>query len=55
MISAFVSRSFGVGIQLTEEELIKVNKQRKSEHWGHYMEKKAAMEIYGSTKKKNHR
>ena len=28
MISAFVSRSFGVGLKLHEEELLKVNKRR---------------------------
>ena len=52
MISAFVSRSFGIGIILLDEELMKVNEQRRSEKWGHYMESKAAIEIYGSTKKK---
>ena len=52
MVSAFVSRSFGVGLQLNEEELARVNERRRSERWGHYTEKKAAMEIYGSTKKK---
>ena len=52
MISAFVSRSFGIGLKLTEEELLKVNERRRSEKWVHYMEKSAAMEIYGSTKKK---
>ena len=55
MISAFVSRSFGIGIKLSDEEMIKLNERRRSEKWGHYVEKKAAMEIYGSTKKKNHR
>ncbi len=52
MVSAFVLRSFGVGLELNEEELVKVNERRQSEKWGHYIEKKAAMEIYGSTKKK---
>ncbi len=52
MISALVSRSFGIGLKLTEEELLKVNERRTSEKWGHYMETRAAMEIYGSTKKR---
>ena len=51
MILAFVSRLFGVGLKLNEEELLKVNEQRRSEKWGHYIESKAAIEIYGSTKK----
>ena len=52
MVSAFVSRSFGVGLELSEEELMKVNERRSSEEWGEYIEKKAAMEIHGSTKKR---
>ena len=51
MISAFVSRSFGVGLKLTEEELLRVNERRRSEKWGQYVETKAAIEVYGSTKK----
>ena len=52
MISAFVSRSFGVGLKLTEEELLRVNERRRSEKWGQYVETKAAIEVYGSTQKK---
>ncbi len=52
MVSTFVSRLFGAGLQLSEEELMKVNERRQSEKWGHYIKKKAAMEIYGTAKKK---
>ena len=52
MVSAFVSRSFGVGLQINEEDLVKINERRRSEQWGHYIEEKAAIEIYGSTKKR---
>ena len=45
-------RSFGIGIKLNKDELDKVNKRRRSEKCGYYIEKSAAMEIYGSTKKK---
>ena len=53
MISAFVSRTFGIGIKLTSEELARVNERRRSEKWGQYVETKAAIEVYGSTKKKD--
>ena len=53
MVSAFVSRSFGVSIKKNEEDLFKINKRRKSEKWGHYIDEKAAMEIHGSIKKKS--
>jgi len=53
MVSAFVSRSFGVGIKVNEEDLFKINERRKSEKWGHYIDEKAAMEIHGSIKKKS--
>ena len=53
MILAFVSRSFGIRIKLTDEEMVELNEQMRSEKWSHYLEKQAAMEIYGSTKKEN--
>ena len=52
MVLAFVSRSFGVRLRIDEEDLVKINEQWRSEMWGHYIEKKAAIVIYG---KKNQR
>ena len=52
MVLAIVSRSFGVGIKLTNKELVNLNEGRKSEKWGHDVETKATIEINGSTKKK---
>ena len=52
MISAFVSRSFWIGLELTNKELLKVNERQRREKSVHYMEKSAAIEVYGSTKKK---
>ena len=52
MVSAFVSREFGVGLKLNEEELQKVNARRASSDWSDYISKKEAIEVYGSTKKK---
>ena len=45
MISAFVSRIFGVRIKLTSEELLKVNERQRSEEWGTYVETKATFDI----------
>ena len=53
IVSAFVLRSFGVGIQWSEEELVKVNEPRTSEKWGKCMETKAVMKIHGSTQTNN--
>ena len=39
-------------LEISEEDLIKINEQRRSERWGHYVETKAAIEVYGSTHKK---
>ena len=52
MVSAFVSREFGAGLKLNEEELQKVNARRASSDWSDYISKKEAIEVYGSTKKK---
>ena len=51
MISAYVPRSFGVVLRLSEEELVKLNEQRRSEKWDHYLGMKAAIEIHVSTQK----
>ena len=53
MISAFVSRSFGVGLHLSDIELNEVNEQRMSSEWCHYLTKESALTVYGTTKKKN--
>ncbi len=52
MISGFVSRSFRVGLHLSETELNEVNKQRMSSEWCHYLSKESALTVYGTTKKK---
>ena len=52
MVSGFVSRDFGVGLHLNEEELQKVNERRVSDEWCHYLSADEAMTVYGTTKKK---
>ena len=52
MVSAFVSLEFGVGLKLSDGELLKVNKHRVSHEWCCYISCKEAIEIYGSEKKK---
>ena len=52
MVSAFVSREFGVGLFLEEKELKEVNERRTSREWGEYISKQEALEIHGTTKKK---
>ena len=37
MVSAFVSRSFGVGLLLNDEEMRELNKRRASREWGTYI------------------
>ena len=37
---------------MDEDDLVKISKRRRSEQWGHYIEEKAAVGIYGSTKKR---
>ena len=53
IVLAFVAREFGVGLRLTHEELEHVNRRRNSETWSNYEQKDAAIEIYGSTRKKD--
>ena len=52
MVSAFVSRDFGMGIKLTKEELKEANERRMSNEWGFCLSKIEANNIYGLTKKK---
>jgi len=52
IISGFVSRSFGVGLHLSQNELEEVNERRVSSEWCHYLSKEAALTVYGTTKKK---
>ena len=52
MVSAFVSRSFGMGLDLTENEMMRVNERRISDEWGEYISDKESIEVYGFNKKK---
>ena len=52
MISAFVSRDFGVGLVINDEELHLINQRRQSYEWSHYVSKKEAIEVYRTSKKK---
>lgn len=52
MVSAFVSRDFGFGLQLSKQELDKVNERRLGKTWGQYLSKKESIEVYGNSKKK---
>ena len=51
MLSAFVSREFGFGRQMTDNELQTVNMARQTTAFGTYTDTAAAMEILGTTKK----
>ncbi len=48
MVSAFVSRTFGMGLQLNKEELEQVNARRLSAKWSHYLSVQEAQDIYVS-------
>ena len=52
MLSAIVSRKFGLGLHLSDAELYEINSRRASEEWKEYVSKESAMEVYGSTIKK---
>ena len=52
MVSGFVSRDFGVGLHLDDNEIQKVNKQRVSDEWCHYLSTGAALTVNGTTQKK---
>ena len=49
MVSVFVSRLYVIGITFSYEKLMKVNEQRTVEKWENYVERSAAIDIYGST------
>ena len=51
MVSAFVSRSFGMGIVLSDKELEKVNERQTSGEWAKYISSKKIIEINGTNKK----
>jgi hypothetical protein len=51
MLSAFVSREFGFGRQLTEAELVKINCERRRGINKTYTDTQAAMEILKTTEK----
>ena len=51
MLSAFVSREFGFGRQLTEAELVKINYERRRGINKTYTDTQAAMEILKTTEK----
>ena len=52
MVSRFVSRDFGVGLHLDDNKIQKVNEQRVSDEWCHYLSKEAALTVNGTTQKK---
>ena len=53
MISAIMSRYFGLGIGITQQQLDEINYKRTDEtsDWREYIGKTAAMDVYGSIKK----
>ena len=52
MVSAFASREFGLGLHVTEEQLIKINERRNSTDWCEYISKADAVNVQGTIKKK---
>ncbi len=54
MISGFVSRSFGVGLYLSETELNEVDERRMGSEWGHYVSTREAMTFMEQQKKENY-
>ena len=52
MISGFISQDFGVGLELSENELDEVNERRMSDQWGEYISVESVKNVYGTTKKK---
>jgi hypothetical protein len=51
MLSAFVSREFGFGRQLTDIELAKINNETRQTNGATYTDTQAAMEILGTINK----
>ena len=45
MISVFVSRDFGVRLNVNDEELNIINQRRESDEWSHYVFNKEAIEL----------
>ena len=52
MISTFVSRECGFGLQFNDKELRMVNDRQRSCEWGEYLSKTEAIEVHGTSKKK---
>ena len=52
VVSAFVSREFGFGLELTDDELRRVNERRQSREWCKYMSKEEAISVNGTEKKR---
>ena len=52
MISAFCSRAFGLGLNVSNEQLAEINKRRTNGITSHYISTESANEIYGTTLKK---
>ena len=50
MVSAFKSREFGFGMELTQQQLDEINKKRKNES---YSDEEAAVQVHGNKKKKD--
>ena len=53
MVSAFVSREFGFGLKLSEEELVRVNNFRRQPEHLQYLDEDAAKQRLGSIEKKD--
>ena len=52
MILELVSRDFGVGLVVNNEELNLITQKRQSDEWSQYVSKKEAIEIYRMSKEK---
>ena len=48
MVSVFVSRAFGFGMEITGEDLLKVNQSRLNKV---YVDKEASIHLFGSNSK----
>ena len=51
MMSEFCSRCFGLGLNVTEQQLQEINDRRSNGPTANYISVDAAMEVYGSKKK----
>ena len=52
MVSALVSREFGFGLKLDDDELQRLKEMRQSREWEDYLSSKEAIAVNGSSKKK---